>query len=85
MKALSAEQTVASGAWKGGLMLDIMLGVKTRTFGVLGCAGFFFSGGVRRDVRSGRNDWMVRIGCRRCVLKRSAKLEGGIVAIGLVW
>jgi hypothetical protein len=40
---------------------------------------------VRRDVRSGRKAWIVRIGWRRWVLKRSAKLEGGIVAIGEVW
>lgn len=81
VKADSAEHTVASGAWKGGLMDEMMLGVKTRTLG-----GVHFSPtGCRRVVRSGRNAWMVRIGCRRCVLKRSAKLEGGMVAMGDVW
>lgn len=82
MKADSAEHTVASGAWNGGLMEEMMDGVKTRTLGV---ADFSPYVGVIRDVRSGRKDWMVRIGCRRWVLKRSAKLEGGIVAIGEVW
>lgn len=56
-----AEQTVASGAWKGGLMDEIMDGVKTRTLGVVGVS----PGGVIRDVNSGRKDWIVRIGCRR--------------------
>lgn len=58
----------------------MMEGVKTRTFG-----GVHFSPiGLRRDVRSGKNAWMVRIGCRRWVLKRSAKLDGGMVAMGEV-
>lgn len=81
VKAVSAEQTVASGAWKGGLMEEIMDGVNTRTFG-----GTHFSPiGWSRDVNSGKNDCIVRIGCRRCVLKRSAKLDGGMVAMGDVW
>ena len=108
MNADSAEQTVASGAWNGGLIEDTMDGVNTRTLGVdgdasssslwapwpweCGCAdadedgrGCDWGGGVSRDVRRGRKDWMVRIGCRRWVLKRSAKLDGGIVAMGDVW
>lgn len=81
MKADSAEHTVASGAWKGGLMDEMIEGVKTRTFG-----GSHFSPiGCSREVRSGRKAWIVRMGCKRCVLNRSAKLEGGIVAIGEVW
>lgn len=72
---------MASGAWNGGLMEEMMDGVNTRTFG-----GIHFSPmGLRRDVSSGRKAWMVSIGCRRCVLKRSAKLEGGMVAMGDVW
>lgn len=81
MKAESAEQTVASGAWKGGLMDEMMDGVKTRTLGI----GRSLSAGPRRAVRRGRKAWIVRIGWRRCVLKRSAKLDGGMVAIGEVW
>lgn len=61
-------------------MDEMMEGVKTSTFG-----GVFSAEVPRRAVRSGRKDWMVKMGCRRWVLKRSAKLEGGIVAIGLVW
>lgn len=81
VKAERAEETVASGAWKGGLMEDMMDGVKTRTLG-----GVHFSpGGHRRLVRRGRKAWIVRMGCRRWVLKRSAKLDGGMVAIGEVW
>lgn len=83
VKADRAEQTVDSGAWKGGLMEEMMEGVKTRTLGLgLSCSD---DGGPRRLVRSGRKLWMVRIGWRRWVLKRSAKLEGGMVAIGDVW
>jgi hypothetical protein len=33
VNAERAEQTVASGAWKGGLMEEMIEGVKTRTFG----------------------------------------------------
>jgi len=33
VKADKAEQTVASGAWKGGLIELIIDGVKTRTLG----------------------------------------------------
>lgn len=95
MKADRAEHTVDSGAWKGGLMDEMMEGVNTRTLGLFapvcsplplppGCVGGA-GRGVKRDVRSGRKAWMVRIGCRRCVLKRLAKLEGGIVAMGEVW
>lgn len=81
VKAERAEQTVASGAWKGGLMDDIIDGVKTSTLG-----GHHFSPmGLRRAVSSGRKAWIVRIGWRRWVLKRSAKLDGGIVAMGEVW
>lgn len=80
MKADRAEHTVASGAWNGGLMEEMMDGVKTRTLG-----GWNFSAGLRRAVRSGRNACIVRMGWRRWVLKRSAKLDGGIVAIGDVW
>jgi hypothetical protein len=58
VKADRAEQTVASGAWKGGLMDDMMEGVKTRTLG----AGFPAPKELSFDVRSGRNAWMVRIG-----------------------
>ena len=104
VNADSAEQTVASGAWKGGLIEDTMDGVNTRTLGVVGdasssslwlwgrcgcwCDGRgcdLAGGGVSRDVRSGRKDWIVRMGCNRWVLKRSAKLEGGMVAMGDVW
>lgn len=81
VKAERAEQTVASGAWKGGLMEEMMDGVKTRTLGGTHRSPM----GLRREVSRGRKAWMVRMGCRRCVLKRSAKLEGGIVAIGDVW
>lgn len=82
VKAARAEQTVASGAWKGGLMEEMMEGVKTRTFG----DGRSLSvAGLRRVVRRGRKAWIVRIGWRRWVLKRSAKLDGGMVAIGEVW
>ncbi len=77
VKADRAEQTVASGAWNGGLIEEMMDGVKTITFG-----GVNFSAGPRRAVRRGRKDWMVRMGCRRWVLKRSARLDGGMVAIG---
>jgi hypothetical protein len=71
-------------------MEEIMDGVKTRTLGVfvvaLSLLLLYGEGlGVRREVRSGRKAWTVRIGCNRCVLKRSAKLDGGIVAIGEVW
>jgi hypothetical protein len=63
VKAESAEHTVASGAWKGGLMDEMMEGVNTRTFG-----GTHFSPiGFRRDVRRGRNAWIVRIGWSRWV------------------
>jgi hypothetical protein len=72
---------IASEAWKGGLMEEIMEGVKTRTLGGTQRSPM----GLRRDVRSGRKAWMVRMGWRRWVLKRSAKLEGGMVAIGEVW
>lgn len=81
VKADRAEQTVASGAWKGGLIEEMMDGVKTRTLGVAD----FSPEGVILLVSSGRNDWIVSIGWRRWVLNRSAKLEGGIVAIGEVW
>lgn len=81
VKAESAEQTVASGAWKGGFMEEIMDGVKTRTLG----GSHLSPTGCRREVRSGRKAWIVRIGWRRWVLKRSAKLEGGMVAMGEVW
>lgn len=81
VKADRAEQTVASGAWKGGLMEEMMEGVKTRTLG-----GTHFSPmGPSLDVSSGRNVWMVRMGCSRWVLKRSAKADGGMVAMGEVW
>lgn len=76
-------------------MEEIMEGVKTRTLGafaglvvvvvvVMGESSSFLEGGERRAVRSGRKAWMVRIGWRRWVLKRSAKLEGGMVAMGEV-
>jgi hypothetical protein len=81
VNADKAEQTVASGAWKGGLMDEIMEGVKTRTLGLVGVS----PGGVIREVRRGKNDWMVRIGCKRWVLKRSANEDGGMVAMGDVW
>ena len=57
-----------------------MDGVKTKTFGVVG-----LSDGEIRDVSSGRKDWIVKIGCSRWVLNRSANDDGGIVAIGEVW
>lgn len=79
VNAARAEHTVASGAWNGGLMDEMMDGVKTSTF------GGDFSPGPRRAVSNGRKAWMERIGWRRWVLKRSAKLEGGMVAIGEVW
>jgi hypothetical protein len=82
VNAERAEQTVASGAWNGGLMEEMMEGVKTRTLGL----GLSLSeGGLRRAVRSGRKAWIVRIGWRRWVVNRSAKLEGGMVAMGEVW
>lgn len=80
VKAERAEHTVASGAWKGGLMDEMMEGVKTRTLGGWNC-----SEGPRRAVKRGRKAWMVRMGWSRCVLKRSAKLDGGMVAMGEVW
>jgi hypothetical protein len=81
VKADKAEHTVASGAWNGGLIDEMIEGVKTRTLG-----GIHFSPmGFKRDVSRGKKAWMVRIGWRRWVLKRSAKLEGGMVAIGDVW
>lgn len=111
VKAVSAEQTVDSGAWKGGFTDEMIDGVKTST---LGGVGVFSAGGVDEDffpifanerpdaaarmdcalspgcravraVRRGRNACMERIGWRRCVLKRSAKFAGGMVAIGEVW
>lgn len=58
VKAERAEHTVASGAWNGGLIEEIIEGVKTRTLG-----GIHFSPiGCRRDANSGRNAWIVRIG-----------------------
>lgn len=81
VKADRAEQTVASGAWNGGFSDEIIDGVKTRTFGFTGSSAV----GRSLVVRSGKNAWIVRMGCKRCVWKRSAKLEGGIVAIGEVW
>lgn len=80
MKAERAEHTVASGAWKGGFMDEMTDGVKTSTLG-----GDFSPADVSLAVRRGRKACMVRMGWRRCVLKRSAKLEGGMVAIGDVW
>lgn len=62
-------------------MEDMMDGVKTRTLGGV----LSVEPEPRRAVRRGRKAWIVRIGWRRCVLKRSAKLDGGIVAIGEVW
>lgn len=63
-------------------MEEMTDGVKTSTFGL----GLSLSdGGPRRVVRTGRKAWMVRIGWRRWVLNRSAKLDGGIVAMGEVW
>lgn len=47
-----AEHTVASGAWNGGLMDEIMEGVKTSTLGLVGVS----PGGVIRDVKRGKND-----------------------------
>lgn len=81
VKAERAAHTVASGAWNGGLIDEMIDGVKTRTFG-----GIHFSPiGWRREVSSGRNACIVIMGCRRWVLKRSENLEGGIVAMGEVW
>ena len=80
VNADNAEHTVASGAWKGGLMDEIIEGVKTRTLG-----GWNLSAEPTRAVRRGRKACIVRIGCRRCVLNRLAKLDGGIVAMGDVW
>lgn len=81
VKAVKAEQTVASGAWKGGLIEDIIDGVKTNTFG-----GVCFSPtGRKRAVRSGRKACIVTIGWRIWVLNTSAKLLGGMVAMGEVW
>lgn len=81
VKADRAEHTVASGAWNGGLIEEMMDGVNTSTFGGTG----FSPIGVRREVSSGRNAWIVSMGWRRWVLNRSAKLEGGMVAMGEVW
>lgn len=81
VKAVKAEQTVASGAWNGGLMEEMIDGVKTSTFG-----GVCFSPtGCRRAVRRGRKAWIVTIGWRMWVLNTSAKLLGGMVAMGDVW
>lgn len=60
VNAESAEQTVASGAWNGGLMEEMMDGVKTSTLGVA-----FSPWGVILDVRSGKKDCTVSIGCNR--------------------
>ncbi len=57
-----------------------MDGVNTKTFGLT-----LSPAGLKRAVRSGRKACIVRIGWSRWVLKRSAKLEGGMVAIGEVW
>jgi hypothetical protein len=59
VKAESAEQTVASGAWNGGLMEEMMDGVRTRT---LGLGRSLSPGGLSRAVRRGKKAWMVRIG-----------------------
>lgn len=59
VKADSAEQTVASGAWKGGFIDDMIEGVKTRTLG----GGFSApEDEVSLAVKRGRNVWMVRMG-----------------------
>jgi len=60
VKAERAEQTVASGAWKGGLMDEMMEGVKTSTLGG-GVPGLSEEedddeGGPRRAVKRGRKD-----------------------------
>lgn len=52
VKADRAEQTVASGAWKGGFMDDMMEGVKTRTFGGVFSA---LEEELSLAVKSGRN------------------------------
>lgn len=74
-----AETMLASGAWKAGDMLEIIVGVRTRTdgFGALegGCD-------VLGEVMRGRKDCRVRIGVRRRVFRRSLMVEGGRVAIG---
>lgn len=93
MKAERAEQTVASAAWNGGLMEVMIDGVQTRTlggeearlFGLGVVVALLSAAAAARAVRRGRNDWIMRIGWRRCVLNRSAKLDGGIVAMGEVW
>lgn len=61
-------------------MEEMIDGVKTRTLG-----GDFPPVDVSFVVSNGKKAWMVKMGWRRCVLNRSAKLEGGIVAIGEVW
>ena len=61
-------------------MEEMMEGVKTMTLG-----GGFSLGVESLAVRRGRKAWMVKMGWSRWVLKRSAKLDGGMVAIGEVW
>jgi hypothetical protein len=83
VKELSPATIVDSGMWKAGLRAGIMEGVRTKTEGFgdgdelcrCGCA----SG---REVRSGRKVWIVRIGVRRRVSRRSFKVDGERVAIG---
>lgn len=70
VNAASAEHTVASGAWNGGLMEGIIDGVKTMTFGDLsllasGTSVSAFVSARSRVVKSGRNAWIVTIGWRR--------------------
>lgn len=77
-----AETILASGAWKAGEMLEMMVGVRTRTegFGEAIESGCWCE--VLGEARSGRKDCKVRIGVIRRVFRRSLSVEGDRVAIG---
>lgn len=82
---LRAEIMLDSGRWKAGERLAIMLGVRTRTDGLIGsCVGVMFECGCDRGRiwRSGRKVCRVRIGVRRRVFRRSERVEGERVAMG---
>lgn len=87
VNAFRAAMRVDSGAWKAGLREGIMDGVRTRTqgWGPVIVVGLWRWGWAKgRDVRSGRKAWVVRIGVRRRVFRRSLKAVGERVAIGEV-
>lgn len=87
-KAESAETIMDSGRWKAGLMEVIIEGVRRRMEGLVGGGGRPAWGcgcgwGSGRSWRSGRKDWRVMTGVRRRVLRRSERVLGERVAIGL--